>query len=79
MSDVINTAGWIGWNPPEDLRTAFSSFQEFNNTGPGALGPRNFTLPQYEALVYSDILQQVWQRVFIDATAAAYPLSCDFY
>ncbi|KAG0150194.1 hypothetical protein CROQUDRAFT_681776, partial [Cronartium quercuum f. sp. fusiforme G11] len=42
MSDVINTDGWLAWNPPDDLRTENVTFQEYNNTGPGSLGPRKY-------------------------------------
>ncbi|KAH9825079.1 pectin lyase fold/virulence factor [Melampsora americana] len=57
MSDVINPAGWVGWNVPEDPRTDFISFQEFNNTGPGAIGKRELTEFIFKPYIYSDILQ----------------------
>lgn len=57
MSDVINPAGWVGWNVPLDPRTDFIEFQEFNNSGPGSIGKRELGEYLFQPYLYSDILQ----------------------
>lgn len=61
LSDVINYAGWSIWNVGDE-RTNETYFGEFDNTGPGANGPRAaFEKSLTEAVNIAEILGNSWQ------------------
>lgn len=57
LSNVVNQAGWIGWNPPSDLRTKSVQFFEFQNYGPGSQpGHRSIGKTAQQAIQIGQVL-----------------------
>lgn len=56
LSNVINVIGWSIWNVG-DPRTNMTTFQEFDNTGAGAAGPRaNFSSERTSPVAIETVL-----------------------
>ncbi|TDZ58258.1 Pectinesterase [Colletotrichum trifolii] len=66
LGDVIKPDGWTTWN--DTAPTENVSFKEFQNTGPGAEGPRvNFSSTLTEAVKPVDLFGEGWEKSwFVD-------------
>lgn len=64
LSAVVNAAGWEQWNTG-DARTDDVTFEEYNNSGPGASGTRaSFSTKLSSAIKVTDILGSSYASAF---------------